>query len=409
MAWNEPDDNRDKDPWGGGKKNQDGQNPPDLDEVIRKMQQRLSGLFGGGKKGPSGGKGGNTPSGLAGGGVLVFVLLGAWLAYDCTYIIQPAERGVVMRFGEYHDSLQPGPNFQLPRPFDHVIRVDVDQIQTIEVGIRSGSSTAVLSESLMLTKDENIIDIAFAVQYRIKDAANYLFKLRNPDETLMQATESAVREVIGKNTMDFALTEGRGEIASNIRSLIQDIVDRYESGLIVTTVNMQNAQPPQEVKGAFADAIKAREDQQRFINEAEAYSNDILPRARGAAERQREEAEAYKQQVIARAEGDAQRFLSVLREYEKAPEITRDRLYIESMESVLSNASKVMVDVEGGNNMLFLPLDRILERAKPQPVMQTPINVPTPEVVVQPPPRSRGERGRENLRVRDVTRIREER
>ena len=214
----------------------------------------------------------------------------------------------------------------------------------------------------MLTKDENIIDIKFAVQYRVKDAKNYLFSVLNPDLTLRQATESAVRDVIGKSNMDYVLTEGRADIASRARDLIQIITDRYNTGLDVTTVNMQDAQPPDQVQGSFADVVKAREDKQRLINESEAYSNDIIPRARGASARIVAEAEAYREQVIVRADGEASRFNQVLAEYEKAPEVTRKRLYIDSMETVLSRSSKVMIDVDSGNSLLYLPLDKMVQR-----------------------------------------------
>ncbi|ALP52864.1 HflK protein [Candidatus Tenderia electrophaga] len=371
MAWNEPGGSKDNDPWGN--KNKGDQGPPDLDEVIRKMQNKLGGLFGG-KKG--GGGGGQSPGkgGTAGMGIMILVLVGGWLVYDMVHIIQPAERGVVMRFGEYVDTMQPGLGVRLPRPIETVERVDVAQIRNVEIGYRSSSggrsttSTSVGSESLMLTRDENIVDAQFAVQYRIKSARDYLFNVRNPDLTLRESTESAVREVVGKSNMDFVLTEGRGEIVNRIQALTQDILDRYETGLIVTSVNMQDAQPPDQVQDAFDDAVKAREDRIRLINEAEAYSNNVLPRARGAAARQIEEANAYKEEVVAKAEGEAQRFENILSEYTAAPDVTRQRLYLETMEEVLSNSSKVMVDVEGGNNIMYLPLDRIMRDSDSTPL-----------------------------------------
>lgn len=372
MAWNEPGGSKDNDPWGN--KNKGDQGPPDLDEVIRKMQNKLGGLFGG-KKGGGGGDG-RTPGkgGATGMGIIILVVVGGWLLYDMVHIIQPAERGVVLRFGKYVDTIQPGLNFRLPRPIETVERVDVAQIRNVEIGYRSSSggrsttSTSVGSESLMLTRDENIVDAQFAVQYRIKSARDYLFNVRNPDLTLREATESAVREVVGKSNMDFVLTEGRGEIVNRIQALTQDILDRYETGLVVTSVNMQDAQPPDQVQDAFDDAVKAREDRVRLINEAEAYSNNVLPRARGAAARQIEEANAYKEEVVAKAEGEAQRFENILAEYTAAPEVTRQRLYLETMEEVLSNSSKVMVDVEGGNNIMYLPLDRIIRDSDSTPL-----------------------------------------
>jgi membrane protease subunit HflK len=221
----------------------------------------------------------------------------------------------------------------------------------------------------MLTQDENIIDIKFAIQYRIKDARDYLFNVSDPDTTLHQAIESAVREIIGKRNMDFVLTEGRSEIVSRAEQLIQEIVDRYKSGLQLTSVNMQDAQPPEQVQAAFSDAVKAREDEVRLKNEAEAYANDVLPKARGGAARMMEEANAYKDQVIARAEGDASRFTQVLAEYRKAPQVTRQRLYLDAIEGVMSKSTKVIVDVEGGNNLLYLPLDRMMQQAAVMPLV----------------------------------------
>lgn len=368
MAWNEPGGSKDNDPWGNKNKGGD-QGPPDLDEVIRKMQDKLGGLFGG-KKGGGTGQSSGKGGGAGGIGVLILVLIGGWLVYDMVHIIQPAERGVVLRFGKYVDTMQPGLNFRLPRPIETVERVDVDQIRNVEIGYRSASggrqTTSVPSESLMLTRDENIVDAQFAVQYRIKSARDYLFSVRNPDLTLRETTESAVREVVGKSNMDFVLTEGRGEIVNRVQVLIQEILDQYQTGLVVTSVNMQDVQPPDQVQDAFDDAVKAREDRIRLINEAEAYANKVLPRARGAAARQIEEANAYKEEVVAKAEGETQRFENILQEYTKAPEVTRQRLYLETMENVLSKSSKVMLDVEGGNNIMYLPLDRML-RETPLP------------------------------------------
>ncbi len=366
MAWNEPGGSKDKDPWGNKRKDEQG--PPDLDEVVRKMQDKLGGLFGGkksggGTEGPSSGKGG-----AAGIGVILAVVLAGWLIYDMAHIIQPAEQGVVLRFGKYVDTIQPGLTFRLPRPIERVERVDVARNRDVLIGYRSaGSSRAgsksstVANEALMLTRDENIVDVRFAIQYNIKSSSEYLFKVRDPDQTLREAAESAIREVVGKSDMDFVLKEGRSDIVSGVENRIQQILDNYESGLMVISVNMQDAQPPEQVQHAFDDAVKAREDQQRLINESEAYSNDILPRARGAAARQIEEASGYKEQVVAQAEGEAARFKSILTEYTRAPEVTRQRLYLETMEQVLSNSSKVMVDVEGGNNLMYLPLDRLMQ------------------------------------------------
>lgn len=362
MAWNEPGGNRDNDPWGGGNKGNQG--PPDLDEVIRKLQNKLNSLLGGGRR-PAGGGGTSVGGGRSRGPLgLIIAALVAWLAYDSFHVIDQAERGVVKRFGAYAATLEPGPSVRFPRPIEYVERVNIDQVRTIEVGYQGGNTNAtVLKEALMLTQDEAIVEVKFAVQYKVVDAAKYLFNVVDPDNTLAQATESAIREIVGKSNTDYVLTEGRSDIAQNVRTLIQEIIDRYNTGLIVLDANMQDGQPPEQVQAAFDDAVKSREDQARFINEAEAYANDILPKARGQAARQVEEANAYRDRVVARAEGETDRFLKVLKEYERAPEVMRERLYIDSMEAVLSNTSKVLLDAEGGSNLLYLPLDRLIDRS----------------------------------------------
>ena len=381
MAWNEPGGSKDdKDPWGsrGGD-----QGPPDLDEVVRKLQEKFNGLFGGGKSG-----GDSKRSGSSGGpgaksfSTLVIIALLLW-GLSGLYIVDEGNRGVVLRFGEYTTTAMSGLHWHIPYPVEQVQVVNVQEIRNAEVGYRSslggqGGGSSVSRESLMLTQDENIIDIKFAIQYRIKDARDYLFNVSNPDVTLHQATESAVREIIGKSTMDFVLTEGRTDIVVRAKELIQEIVDRYESGLQLTSVNMQDAQPPEQVQAAFSDAVKAREDEVRLKNEAEAYSNDVLPKARGNAARMMEEANAYKDQVIAQAEGDASRFKQVLAEYKKAPQVTRQRLYLDAIEGVMSKTTKVMVDVDGGNNMLYIPLDRMMQQAATMPlVTDSPLAAPT--------------------------------
>jgi membrane protease subunit HflK len=291
------------------------------------------------------------------------VVLGVWLATG-TYVIQQGERGVVLRFGKKTEITEAGLHWRLPYPIERVERVNVEKVSTIEVGYRSdprsGTKRKVPKEALMLTEDENIIDLEFAVQFKIKDAAAYVFNVRDPETTISGATESAVRETIGKSTMDFALTEGRDRVNQSARELLQQILDRYQSGVQIVTIEMQKAQPPEEVKAAFDDAVKAREDEQRAKNEAEAYANDILPRARGGAARLMQEAEGYKAATISRADGDAQRFTRIAGEFAKAPAVTRERLYIETMEQVLSNTSKVLIDQKGGNNILYLPLDKML-------------------------------------------------
>lgn len=404
MAWNEPGGSKDNDPWGNRNRKS---GPPDLDEVVRNMRRKLDSLFGGKKSPGEGGGGTGRPTGgsAAGIGGIIVLLVGLWLFYDMVYIIQPAERGVVLRFGQYVATLEPGMNIRMPRPFERVERVDVDKIRNVEIGYRSsgegGRSVPMPTEALMLTRDENIVDVQFAVQYRVKSAREYLFNVKDPDFTLQEATESAVREVVGRNKMDFVLTEGRSEIVARVQSLIQEILDRYQTGLLVTSVNMQDAQPPDQVQHAFDDAVKAREDEQRQINEAEAYSNDILPKARGGAARVIEEAQAYKSEVIAKAEGEAARFERVVNEYKKAPRVTRERIYLETMEDVLSKAPKVVVDVKGGNNVLYLPLDKIMQQSTtvaPSSQMSSPAPAATSDTTSRQPAPERDLRSRERER-----------
>jgi membrane protease subunit HflK len=353
MAWNEPGGDK-KDPWSG--KGGD-QGPPDLDEVVKKMQDRLGGLFGGGKKGT----GGNIPQSPSGPGfksigVIVIVGLIILAGFKSWYTIGPAERGVILRFGAYHEETQPGLNFLIPF-VDDVIKVNVDQI------------TSFTHKATMLTRDENIVDIELTVQSKVQNASDFLFQDQNPVKTLRDATETAVRETIGKSDLDFILTEGRSSIAVDIRNRIQELITAYKTGMEATSVNTQPAKPPEQVKGAFDDAIKAREDKERSENQAEAYANDILPRARGAAARRVADAEAYREKVIAEAEGESARFISVLTEYEKAPEVTRQRIYLETIENVLGKTNKVIVDqTGGGNSLMYLPLDKLMESQAKQSV-----------------------------------------
>lgn len=354
MSWNEPGGDK-KDPWSG---RGDQKGPPDLDEAIRSLQEKLGRIFGGGKGGGEGSTGGP----IRGLGFLAAVAVALW-GLSGFYIVDAGNQGVETRFGKYIATTQPGLNWHFPVPIERVEIVNVKQQRYIEVGYRSAGSDQTLGsvpkEALMLTKDENIVDVRLAVQYQVKDAKQFLFNVANPIATLKQATESAERGVIGSSKMDFVLTEGRSEIVAQIKKEIQDIMDNYQSGVQITSVNLQDAQPPEQVQGAFEDAIKAREDQQRLINEAEAYANDVVPKARGSAARKIQEAEGYKEQVIARAEGEVNRFSKLLAEYKKAPEVTRQRLYLETMESVFDEANMVVVDVKGGNNVLYLPIDRM--------------------------------------------------
>jgi membrane protease subunit HflK len=277
------------------------------------------------------------------------------------FLIDPAEEGVVLRFGKYSRTVGEGPHWA-PKFIEEVIIVNVQSIRNQDIGFRSqgDSRSRVPNEALMLTEDENIIDIQFAVQYRVKNAADFELKVVDPEMTLRQATESAVREIVGRSGMDFVITEGRSAVAAEAEILIQAILDRYRTGLQLTSVNMQDAQPPAQVQGAFLDAIKAREDQERIINDADAYKADIVPKARGEANAVVQRSEAYRQRVIAQADGETSRFLQVLAEYQKAPDVTRERLYIEAVESVLANTSKVMIDVDKANSLMYLPIDKLL-------------------------------------------------
>lgn len=393
MSWNEPGGDK-KDPW-SGRKEENG--PPDLDEVIKSFQDKLGGIFGGGSNG------GDSGAGSAKG--LGFLAVGAAVLWGLSgfYIVEEGTRGVETRFGAYSTTTQPGLNWRLPSPIDQVQIVDIQNVQVIEVGYRSGGrqgAGSVPREALMLTKDENIVDVRLAVQYQVKDAKNYAFNLHNPTATLKQVTESAERGVIGHSDMDFVLTEGRSEIVAEIQTEIQKVMDSYESGILVTSVNLQDAQPPEQVQGAFEDAIKAREDEQRYINEAEAYANEVVPVARGSASRKTQEAEAYKESIIAKATGEVSRFSQLLTEYKKAPVVTRQRMYLESMENVLSNTSTVMVDVKGSNNMLYLPLDKLGNR--PVANNTTVAGDARPARATQQPTRIVNNNSRTSIRGRDV-------
>lgn len=346
MPWNEPGGNK-KDPWSG---NRGDQGPPDLDELLRRLSGGIGRVLGGGR---SGGGFGGSASGIV---LILVVLVGLWFASGF-YVVSEGERGVVQRFGAYTGLTQPGLRWHLPYPIETATIVDVQNVRNAQ---HAGT---------MLTQDENIVDIEIMVQYRVKDPVAYLFNVADPDApefspargTLGQVMESALREVVGRNDMDFVLLEGREAIAADTQILMQETVDAYGTGLDVVKVNLQRAQAPQAVQGAFADAVRAREDEARFRNEAEAYANTVIPEARGKAARAVEEAAAYRDQVIARSEGEAERFEKLLAEYRKAPDVTRERLYIETIQEVMSRSSKVVVDVEGGNNLLYLPLDKIMQ------------------------------------------------
>ena len=363
MPWNQPGGSDGKDPW-GSKNNQDG--PPDLDEIVKNLQQKFGRLFGGGSgKSESGGGGGGRSFG-AGGILLVLVLLaGVWLATGF-YTVQQGETAVILRFGKYHESASAGLHWHLPTPIESKTIVNTEKVYTVEVGYRSAANNTIQTvqrESLMLTEDENIIDIAFAVQYRVANATEFLFNVSDPmDVVVRSATEAAVRETVGKNTMDDVITSGRSIVGSKTGEILQRILDVYQSGIEIVAVDMQHALPPREVKAAFDDAVKAREDEVRYKNEAEAYANDVIPRARGKSARIIQESEAYRATVIANAQGEASRFLSILQEFKAAPEVTRERMYLETIEKVLRGSNLVMVDQKNSNNIMYLPLDRMLNR-----------------------------------------------
>lgn len=360
MGWNEPPaNNKGKDPWGN---RGNGEKPPDLDEIIGNMQKKFSGIFG------------NRPGRIDDNNAgfpffIVIILLILWLAYDTVYLIDQQERGVVLRFGEHVETLTPGLNIRFPRPVETVKKVNIGQVRRIE------------HKALMLTQDENIVEVEVAVQWRIGDATRYLFNVYAPAATLRQVTESVVREVVGKSKLDSVLTEGRSEITEKIQVLIQQTLDDdefdndYVSGIYISSVEMQSAEAPEQVKAAFYDVNKAREDEDRMINEAEAYRNDILPKARGSAARLREEANGYKARVVAKAEGEANRFNQLLAEYQRAPEVTRERLYLDAIESVFKNTNKVLIDNDGGNSLMYLPIDRLIDKRQ-----NNSVNLPVPEL-----------------------------
>ncbi len=338
MPWNEP--GGDKDPWSGGPKKQ---GSPNLDEIIGKLSKKFGGNSGGDGSGSSGLDGpGKTTIWIA---VVVAAIL--WLLSGF-YIVNEGMQGLVLRFGQYQETTDPGLNWRLPVPIEKVEILDVSSIRSYR------------HQTTMLTQDENIVDISLSAQFKVKDAYKYTFNVRDPESTLGQAVESALRESVGENTMDFVILEGRTEMSSLIKVLTQRILDDYKSGIEVTSVNLQDSQPPEPVQAAFFDAIDAREDKDRYIKEAEAYSNSIVPQARGEAARILAEAAGYKEGIIAEAEGNASRFVALMQEYQKAPGVTRERLYLETMETVLSKTSKVMMDSSNSNSMMYLPLDKLI-------------------------------------------------
>ena len=386
--------------------------PPDLDELWRDFNRRLGGLFGGkgggkppqrGAGGDSGGGGGFQPDMKSAGiglsliaGVAALVWLGSGV-----FIVQEGSQAVVTSFGRYSQTRDAGIQFRWPYPFQSHETVAVTQLRSVEVGRNTVAPSTGLRDSSMLTQDENIVDIRFTVQYRLKDARAYLFENRNPEEAVVQASETSVREIVGRSKVDQVLYEQRDAIAADLVKSIQVQLDRLNAGIIIANVNVQNVQVPEQVQAAFNDAVKATADRDRFKNEGQAYAADVIPKAQGAASRLKEEAEGYRSRVIAQADGDAQRFRSVLIEYQKAPQVTRDRLYLETMQSVYSNVSKVMVDSRNGSNLLYLPLDKLMQQAAattPVAPAAAPVSVPTPESAAAA---SADPRSRDGARTRD--------
>ena len=375
MAWNEPGGDKNKgskDPW----ERPDGSQGADVDAFLARLKSGLGRVFGGDDEGGNGG-GGGTGSGGPSLGLIILAVLAIWLVFDSWALIDERQRGVVLRFGKYERLMTPGPNFKLPRPFESVIKVDATQVRNVSDRVR------------MLTRDENIVLVDFNVQYTVADPSLYLFGTRDPDDTLKQAAESAVREVMGTNVMDTILSGQRAELAAHASERLQAALDQYRTGLTVTEFNLQNARPPQEVKDAFDDAIIAREDKQRFENDALGYASKQVPEARGDAARIKAEAEAYRASVIAHAEGDAARFTLLVDEYRKAPAVTRKRLYLETMQEVLAANPKVIAANQRGNNVMYLPLDRLPASAPVSsrssdtfaerlPAIQSSITTPTP-------------------------------
>ncbi|MDF1762690.1 MAG: FtsH protease activity modulator HflK [Oleibacter sp.] len=355
MAWNEPGGKGNpKDPWGNnnnhdnnrGNKGGGNNQPPDLDEVIRKLTDKLNSLFGGGK----GNRGGSSDNNQGGGAILIIALIvgAVFLGMNAVYTIDESERGVVLRTGKFERLELPGLQLKIP-VIETVTIVNSTELRTIKV-----------SET-MLTKDNNIVDVMLDVQYTVPDPVSFALRLENPEATLISATESALRHEVGSMAMDAILTSGRVTLANELVIRLQNYLDSYESGISVRNVNVAESRPPAAVKDAFDDVERARQDKERFVNDAEAYANSVVPEARGRAQRQFEEASAYKEKVIARAQGEAERFTKLLTEYNKAPEVTRERLYIDAISAVYANTSKVLLDAEGGNNMMYLPLDKLVQ------------------------------------------------
>ena len=356
MAWNEPGGkgNNPKDPWGNnnrGNNNGGGNQPPDLDEVIRKLTDKVNGFFGGKGSGSNNSSGGGDEGSIFGFLVVAGIVAVVLLAMNSFYTVDEQERGVVLRTGKYHSTEMPGLQFKIP-VLEEVIKVNTTQVREAEI------------RESMLTEDENIIDAKLFIQYRVSDPVAFALRVENPEATLMSAAESALRHEVGSNAMDPILTNGRAIISGAVTVRLQSYLDRYDTGMTIVNAELKETTPPAAVKDAFDDVQRAKNDKEKIINNSEAYANSVVPEARGRAQRQLEEARAYKERVVARAQGEADRFTKLLTEYNKAPDVTRERLYIDAVTSVYSNSSKVLMDVEGGNNMMYLPLDKIMQSVK---------------------------------------------
>ena len=396
MSLNDPQWGR-KGRSGGGDNNQ---GPPDLDELWRNFNQRLAGLFG--RKSPEGGgpsSGGPPGIGQLGGGfgLLAALIVIVWLASGF-YTVDASQRAVVLTFGKYTETTSPGLRWRWPFPIQRHELVNLSQVRTVEVGYRNNVKTKVLRESLMLTDDENIVDIQFAVQYLLSDPEDYQFNTRQPDEAVQHVAEAAMREIVGKSSMDFVLYEGREQVAVSAQKMLQDILDRYETGISISKVTLQNAQPPEQVQAAFDDAVKAKQDLERQKNEGQAYYNDVVPKARGTASRLTEEAAGYRQRVVANAEGETSRFRQILTEYAKAPAVTRDRMYLDTMQEIFTSTSKIMVDARSQGNLLFLPLDKLMQMSSAE--LSGANAIAKPPMEATPVPDASG-RSRESLRSRE--------
>ena len=392
------------DPQWGKRGNNSG--PPDLDEIWRSFTRRLSELFG--RRGPPGepspeGAGPGSPRlPLSGAGILVALIVLVWAASG-VYIVDEGRRGVVTRFGKYTETTPAGAHWHLPFPIEAVEVVDFSGSRRVEVGYRGNAKNKRDNEALMLTDDENIIEIQFAVQYNLKSAEAYLFQVRKPDQIVQFVAQTAMGEVVGKAKMDFALYEGGEQIAESARKLMQEMLDRYQTGIFVQKVALQSVQPPDKVQAAFDDAVKAGQDRDRFRNEGQSYANDVVPRARGNASRLLEEANGYLAAVVQKAEGDASRFRQILTEYSKAPGVTRERLYLDAMQQIFSASSKVLVDQKagGGGSLLYLPLDKLIQQTGPATSVTTDPAAPRTAAPAEAPAAVEPGRSRDGLRSRE--------